>query len=299
MITRKSLADIIDAYDDQISELNKSKRETFDAYRDQMIAERRTKPEIKIEIEAVKAAIKRRREAAKDEHALIEKDELIDEVFHEITRAPRATRENIEEFDAETGEVRDTASPRKAAEAVAEMPRNNPVANVEEEATGAIAAASNDLASRTDEGGERQHSSTVGFTGDCRTEGKEQSDASAASVGDAAADAHGIPATISPEQATEKDASTDGVTNPSIDSAETGILAEDTRSDANTGGSNVTAQPAAQTHQGRGLVSTPPTRHPILAIRPHCQRPGEETCGGSGRNHCRACAAAQSEGEAA
>lgn len=119
MITRRSLADTIDAYDEQIADLNKSKRETFDAYRDQMVAARLTKPEIKAEIEAVKAAIKRRRESVKDEHALIEKDELIDEVFHEITRAPRATRENIEKFDAETGEILDGEANAKLVATVA------------------------------------------------------------------------------------------------------------------------------------------------------------------------------------
>jgi hypothetical protein len=166
-----------------------------------------------------------------------------------------------EDFNPFTGEI--TESPRKAAEAVAEMPRTNPVANVEEEATGAIAAASSDPASRTDEGGERQHSSTVGFTGDCRTEGKEQSDASAASVGDADADAHGIPATDQPQ----------------------------------AGGDHVEREPSAATHQaGPNLVSDlRPAAHPVLLLRPNCKRAGEETCGGSGSKHCRECMAAMRE----
>lgn len=85
---------------------------------------------------------------------------------------------------------------------------------------------------------------------------------------------------------------------PSVESEEPGILAEDTRSDANTGGDHVTAVETANIHQaGSGLVRTPrPAAHPVLAIRPHCQHPGEEICGGSGRNHCRKCTAAQQEG---
>lgn len=105
MITRKSLADEIDLLDADIKVLNESKKDCFDAYRDQMIGAGISKPNIKAEIDAVKAAIKRRREALKDEHALIEKDELIDDVFHEITRAPRTRVENKEEFNAETGEI--------------------------------------------------------------------------------------------------------------------------------------------------------------------------------------------------
>jgi uncharacterized protein (UPF0335 family) len=153
----------------------------------------------------------------------------------------------------------------------------NPVANVEEEeANGAIAAASNDPASRTDEGGERQHSSTVGFTGDCRTEGKEQLDASAASVGDAAADAQGIPAISS-----------------RVDSANSGILAEDTRSDANTGGDHVDLDLNAAQNQAGGVSSAPATSK----LRPNCLNPG--CCASGTRDHCHTCKKAMAESEAA
>ncbi|RVK56935.1 hypothetical protein CN162_12785 [Sinorhizobium meliloti] len=104
MITRKGLADEIDQIDEAIKAYNESKREAFDAYRDQLIAAGVAKPNVKIEIEAVKAAIRRRRAIRKDEAAEIEKSELIDEIFDEITtvaRAPRAHVENIEKFDRE------------------------------------------------------------------------------------------------------------------------------------------------------------------------------------------------------
>ena len=53
--------------------------------------------------------------------AVEEKDALIDEIFEEITtspRAPRATRENIEKFDAETGEILEGINPRLAKQGV-------------------------------------------------------------------------------------------------------------------------------------------------------------------------------------
>lgn len=107
MITRTSLANEIDEYDQQIADMNTGKKDCFDAYRAQLVASGMDKANIKTEIEAVKAAIKRRRAAKKDPMAVEEKDALIDEIFEEITtspRAPRATRENIEKFDPETGE---------------------------------------------------------------------------------------------------------------------------------------------------------------------------------------------------
>lgn len=106
MITRKSLADEIDVYDQSIADLNGGKKDCFDAYRDQMVAAGMSKPNIKLEIDAVKAAIKRRRAIEKDQMAVEEKDALVDEVFEEITavaRAPRAAREIIEEFGPEKG----------------------------------------------------------------------------------------------------------------------------------------------------------------------------------------------------
>lgn len=112
MITRKGLADEIDQIDEAIKAYNESKREAFDAYRDQLIAAGVAKANVKTEIEAVKAAIRRRRAVLKDEAAELEKSELIDEVFEEITtvsRAPRAHVENITKFDASTGEIIDDA----------------------------------------------------------------------------------------------------------------------------------------------------------------------------------------------
>lgn len=90
-ITRTGLADEIDAIDESIAALNASKSEAYAAYREQMAGEGFDKDNIKLEIIATKAAIKRRRDVAKDQLAVEEKDALTEEIFDEIT-SPRATR---------------------------------------------------------------------------------------------------------------------------------------------------------------------------------------------------------------
>jgi uncharacterized protein (UPF0335 family) len=224
-------------------------------------------------------------------------------------------RENIEEFDPETGEILET-NPRLIKQVVdgmqteagraaliaavdilieQEEAEEDPVANVEEGANGAIADASDDPASRADEDSERQHSSTVGFADDCRTGGKEQSDASAAPVGDAAADAHGIP-----DPNSEKDTAVHGSAgrhspdrvSPQAETATTGS------DGANAGGDDVdgSAVRADTSNTAGGTVSNPPAK----PLRPHCLRP--DNCGGYGSNHCFSCrksAKANDEEEAA
>ncbi len=109
MITRKSLADEIDILDTSIADLNGSKKDAFDAYRDQMIAAGVAKENVRKEIDAVKAAIRRRRAVKKDELAVEEKDALVDEVFAEITaasRAPRATHVREGNGDASYAKLR-------------------------------------------------------------------------------------------------------------------------------------------------------------------------------------------------
>lgn len=329
MITRRSLADTIDAYDEQIADLNKSKRETFDAYRDQMVAARLTKPEIKAEIEAVKAAIKRRRESVKDEHALIEKDELIDEVFHEITRAPRATRENIEKFDAETGEIFDGEANAKLIATVAtgmqtEIGRKALIAGIdmmiaaEEAEERRSDAALNILTKHEDirtapvtaEESPRKAAEAVSE----RTAPQVDADASAEagvsgqpemipatsaeSAGEVAGSASDLP--TNSEKAT---VATQGeATAPTSD--ERVSLPVDDRSDAaaNAGGTDVArsalraglADPTSNTGEGAANTALPAKSK----LRPNCQRPGE-TCGGYGDKHCHDCLRSMREYEAA
>jgi len=94
-VTRKSLADTIDGYDDEIAALQESKRETFQSYREDLAEHGIDKDGIRAEVEAVKKAIKRRRLVAeKSAEAVENADALADEIFAEISpsRAPRATR---------------------------------------------------------------------------------------------------------------------------------------------------------------------------------------------------------------
>ncbi|MFK3965707.1 GapR family DNA-binding domain-containing protein [Ensifer adhaerens] len=141
------------------------------------------------------------------------------QAYHRASGTAVATHtheKNSERFDPLTGEFLDDNVDPKLAHTIVtglqtetgraalttaidimiarEEAEEDPVANVVEGATSTTAAASSDPASRADDESERQHSSTVGVADDCRTGGKEQSDASAAPVGDAGAYAPGIPA---------------------------------------------------------------------------------------------------------
>ncbi|MHC2215558.1 uncharacterized protein (UPF0335 family) [Rhizobium leguminosarum] len=150
-------------------------------------------------------------------------------------------------------------------------------ANVEEGTADESAAVSDDPASRASEDSERQRASMVGFADDCRTGGKEQSAAAAAPVGDAAAEAHGIPATnseIDPTEDREEDHSLDG------------------NADASVGGRHVTAQEHRAASAGALVQVAPATK----SLRPHCRNPGEH-CGGHGSNHCHSCLRAARESE--
>lgn len=110
--TRKSIADHLDSYDAEISDLQDSKRETLDDYRAQLGEKGFAKAQIKAEIEALKRAMRRRRAIAKTSEAEVdEADDLADEIFVEITSpAPRATRvaSDVPDHDPETGELTQT-----------------------------------------------------------------------------------------------------------------------------------------------------------------------------------------------
>lgn len=100
--TRKSLADHLDAYDEEIAFLQDSKREMLNDYREQLAAKGWGKARIKTEVDGLKVAMRRRRAVNRQGNDAVEEaDAIADEIFAEITaiaRAPRATRENIEEF---------------------------------------------------------------------------------------------------------------------------------------------------------------------------------------------------------
>ncbi|MDK4703875.1 hypothetical protein PH562_16610 [Rhizobium sp. CNPSo 4062] len=271
MISRTSLANEIDEYDQQIADMNTGKRDCFDAYRAQLVAGGMDKTNIKTEIEAVKAAIKRRRAAKKDPMAVEEKDALIDEIFEEITtspRAPRATRENIEKFDRETGEILDDNSETVGGFPVAAAPTNA-------EETGATQQ-------RDNEADEVPHHLEP-------TRGDDDG------IADSDRRSHGQAAGRYPES------QTDGNGTVTVVGTESGTVASPKVLDGRSpvaGESrhhcDVSEDEAGQTLTGNPIPEFDPTEdrnlpNPILKLRPHCLHPGGDDCGGYGKNHCRDC----------
>ena len=111
-MTRKSLAEIIEGYDAQVAELQASKRTTYDDYRHDLAKSGYDKDAVKAEIEAFKLALRRKANVKKtSDEAVAAQDELVDEIFAEITaaRAPRATRvaNPVPDHDPITGEIAD------------------------------------------------------------------------------------------------------------------------------------------------------------------------------------------------
>jgi len=69
-------------------------------------------------------------------------------------------------------------------------------------------------------------------------------------------------------------------------SPEAGPQAE--ASPAGTGSGTLADREGRHEGEAEGIASGLPT-DPMRRLRPHCRRPGEETCGGFGKNHCREC----------
>ena len=90
-MTRRALADDVDACDDQITALQNAKRELYNTYRAQLSKAGYKPAAAKTEVEACKAAIRKRRAAAKDQQAVEERDALVDKILEEIS-SPRARR---------------------------------------------------------------------------------------------------------------------------------------------------------------------------------------------------------------
>lgn len=244
-------------------------------------------------------------------------DTYLDAINGVARDARLRTRENIEEFDRETGEFLEDG---EAVGIASDLPTNSPE-------TAYFQAKANDEACETGSDQTRAEASADASDGvelvsrvvDGRTSTatSERMDATAGETAphceycDGTGDVHRIDgewlgychceegqrlkaapvSPIAPASQGEAEAPTPkDVSLPAV-----GVSSEG----AATGGDNVDASNSSAHQAGSGLVSTSPTRHPVLAIRPHCQHPGEEVCGGSGRQHCRACAAAMREEEVA
>jgi hypothetical protein len=81
---RIEIANTIDEYDALIREHNESKADTFTCYRADLEKEGLPKAAIKAELAALKAAIRKRQKAAKDEQAVEDKDALTDEIYEQL-----------------------------------------------------------------------------------------------------------------------------------------------------------------------------------------------------------------------
>ncbi|MDW9709981.1 hypothetical protein GOB44_08750 [Sinorhizobium meliloti] len=274
MITRKGLADEIDQIDEAIKAYNESKREAFDAYRDQLIAAGVAKPNVKIEIEAVKAAIRRRRAIRKDEAAEIEKSELIDEIFDEITtvaRAPRAHVENIEKFDREA----------RAKLRTSEAMDDNKAFSAELVAAGLIS--------------EEAHAENIAL-----------SDAVAMKLGAGVIDPEtgeildDHTETASPSQGEDEAPSDERETDREAAATGAGAKAggEDVESSAERARNAATNVANAAESVTAGETATNSIAKPKYVLRPHCLNPGE-ACGGYSDKHCHACTVAMRKREQA
>lgn len=253
-----------------------------------------------------------RRVLKEGDGAIAEAESIFDTYLHAYQRAsgmPVATHTDEEEFDPITGEFVDepvnaklvatvetamqTDIGRKALGAAVDImiareeAEEESRANVEEDAADESAAVSHDPASRASEESERQRASMVGFADDCRTGGKEQLAAASAPVGDAEAEAHGIPVTnseIAPASQGEAEAPSVERVSPEIHGSV----------GANAGGDHVTAHSSAAKQKAGALVKPAPAK----PLRPYCRNPGER-CGGYGSTHCASCLKAARESEVA
>ncbi|MBO0141475.1 DUF2312 domain-containing protein [Agrobacterium sp. Ap1] len=234
------------------------------------------------------------------------------QAYHRASGTAVATHTHEEEFDPITGEfVSDEPvhqSPRKAAEVVSERTATNQPETANETpkqvygdsvaAATALPSQSVDIPAAGDQGQEidgsndrcpgELYSPEKALTSDDDAIAAVKGKARLANVTDVEPSSS---APIAPASQGEAEAPSAESVSPEIHGS----------FDANTGGEDVTAPNAAHQHQaGSGLVSEPrPAKHPALLLRPHRQHPGEEICGGSGKNHCRACAAAMREEEVA
>lgn len=303
MITRKSLADEIDQYDQQIADMNSGKKDCFDAYRDQLSAAGMAKPNIKIEVEAVKAAIKRRRAAEKDPTALEEKDALTDEIFWEITsaHAPRATRvENIEQFSSyasakgvdlpahdEDGVILEPNPEAKASEGNGTQEPHDGEGVTGDASRPSVGGGSDATISPETATGPNDDMAVVdsidvhGDTGS----GMARTEASAVTAGETATNSQNTP---DPRPLTAADG------QPGIQSSSPGAQKDDRSppvvgQGCESGGiytGSIEEQAVTQFEPPAFLVANQQTKT-MRDFRPHCQKP--DACGASGLKHCYTC----------
>jgi hypothetical protein len=310
MITRTSLADEVDELDKSIKALNDSKGEAFTNYREQMLKAGVAKENIKKEIDAVKAAIKRRRAASKDENGLLENEALADEIFNEITRkvrAPRAHVEIIEKFstdgtkyDATSGEILDDINPRLAKQVIDGMQT--------EAGRAALMTAVDIMIEREEAEEDRNDDMPVVAKGDVHRDtgsAMARTEASAVTAGETATNSQSDDDAIAEVKGIARlanaagvESSSSGQIDPNEDRKE-GQSRDVESAAANTGGNDVdsSAVRAGQSDHTSNSGEEPrqsslPVKH---RFRPNCQN--RDHCRSGTADHCHSCKVAMRERE--
>ncbi|MDK4720098.1 DUF2312 domain-containing protein [Rhizobium sp. CNPSo 3968] len=274
--------------------LEAEKKQTADALKD-LFAEAKG---FGYDTKALRAAFRLKVKEDLDNPADAEFEAVVDTYLNAInapsisTRDARLrTRENIEKFDPETGEILEDINPRLAQQIVdgmqAEAGRAALVTAVDilieqEEAKEFQAKASGDNGATVH--GEDDPADSV--TGDASRSSRGD-DSPASNFGTIELMHQQIAAARAREIASASQGEAEAPSAERVTPQGSGSAA------ANTGGDHVTAHYPAATSAG-AIVKQAPA---ISKYRPHCQRP--EMCGSGTRDHCWSCKQAMREGDAA
>jgi hypothetical protein len=91
-LTRRGIADEFDRLDHEVEEANFDKRAILAGYRKQLEATGTPRPQIKIEVEALKAAIRQRRALARDPDGVAATSATVEAILAEISGPSRGAR---------------------------------------------------------------------------------------------------------------------------------------------------------------------------------------------------------------
>lgn len=261
----RDVADAIDAYDQQIKDLQDGKRETFASLRTDLEDLGLDRANIREELAALKAAIAKRAKRREDADAVDERDAMTDSYLDLIERsAPRATPARTRE-ERSKDRLSEAMSDNK--EMSAEMLRDGLISP---EAHAENVALSDAVAAKLGSGVVPEKPSGAG-TGSAVRAGAPVSkiatpDRHPAAQSEAAAGER-------PEQGADESASGDGA-----------AIAAQSASFVTPTGEGEGAAPSVDPSSAADRPKFVRKEH---VLRPHCQRP--ELCGSYGSKHCAEC----------
>lgn len=280
--TRKSIADHLDSYDDEIAQLQESKRETLADYREQLAEKGFGKAAIKAEVEALKVAMRRRRAIVKKGAEEIENaDALADEIFVEISGpAPRATHvaNSVPDHDPETGEI--TEQPETANQSATSEGESDAIAKSADDRN----VSENNLINGAGQAGQEAGRQPPVET--CNDEAPTESAADTIS----APNFTGPQLSAVPGGEPSKPSSDDGGAK-----TDGGDAAIPVRSDDQSAYRSTQSEQAANPIPDDDVPAF--LKKDRYVLRPHCLNPS--LCAGSGAKHCHACTKAMAETEVA